>query len=229
MAEQWDVHARQATLGIDREQSVGVVGVGGIGSWAAVFLALAGIRELHLFDGDVVTVTNLNRLPLGPENVGRDKADAVVELIDRLYRGSEGRVQAHGPFLVNPGPSSVADVFGIHLDWVLVSTDTLRSRREVYDWAQARGVKYIECGAEGDTATIAGSPAGWATAAEEEPGYRSVPVFVGPCALAASVAAYYILKGKHSTSLITRAGWAPATGEVKVTQWPEGGVHGEET
>ena len=38
-----------------------VVGLGGVGSFAAEFLARAGVGTLTIVDGDVVDITNINR------------------------------------------------------------------------------------------------------------------------------------------------------------------------
>ena len=38
-----------------------VVGLGGVGSFAAEFLARAGVGNLTIVDGDVVDITNVNR------------------------------------------------------------------------------------------------------------------------------------------------------------------------
>ncbi|WP_333851238.1 tRNA threonylcarbamoyladenosine dehydratase [Epilithonimonas sp.] len=70
--------------GIEKLQNakVLVVGLGGVGSFAAEFLARAGIGKMIIADGDVVDITNINRqLPALHSTVGQHK----VELVgDRL-------------------------------------------------------------------------------------------------------------------------------------------------
>lgn len=52
-----------------------VVGLGGVGSFAAEFIARAGIGEMTIIDGDVVDPTNRNRqLPALATNHGESKA-----------------------------------------------------------------------------------------------------------------------------------------------------------
>lgn len=63
------------------EQShVLVVGLGGVGSYCAEFLARAGIGELTIVDGDVVELSNLNRqLPATTSSIGKYKVDWMAE------------------------------------------------------------------------------------------------------------------------------------------------------
>jgi molybdopterin/thiamine biosynthesis adenylyltransferase/rhodanese-related sulfurtransferase len=57
-----------------KDASVLIVGIGGLGSPAALYLAAAGVGRLGVADADVVDVTNLQRQILyGTEDVGKDK------------------------------------------------------------------------------------------------------------------------------------------------------------
>ncbi len=44
-----------------REAHVAIVGIGGVGSWAAEAMARSGVGEISLFDLDDVCVSNTNR------------------------------------------------------------------------------------------------------------------------------------------------------------------------
>jgi molybdopterin/thiamine biosynthesis adenylyltransferase/rhodanese-related sulfurtransferase len=62
-----------------------LVGAGGLGSPAALYLAAAGVGTLGLVDFDVVDVTNLQRQVLhGTRDVGRSKLDSARERIADL-------------------------------------------------------------------------------------------------------------------------------------------------
>ncbi len=57
-----------------------VVGLGGVGSFAAEFVARAGVGQMTIIDGDVVDPTNRNRqLPALATNHGVSKADIMAE------------------------------------------------------------------------------------------------------------------------------------------------------
>lgn len=70
--------------GIERLQNANIliVGLGGVGSFAAEFLVRSGIGNLTIVDGDTVDITNINRqLPALNSNIGKNKTDVVAERI----------------------------------------------------------------------------------------------------------------------------------------------------
>lgn len=62
------------------QKHVMVVGMGGVGSFAAEFICRSGIGKMTIIDGDVVDPTNRNRqLPALATNHGVSKADIMAE------------------------------------------------------------------------------------------------------------------------------------------------------
>jgi len=87
---------------------VALVGIGGLGSPAATYLAAAGVGRLKVIDDDDVDLTNLQRQTVfRPEDVGRPKADVakrnlgllnpdtdVVPVVERLGPANAPRLLA---------------------------------------------------------------------------------------------------------------------------------------
>ncbi|WP_312958303.1 molybdopterin-synthase adenylyltransferase MoeB [Stutzerimonas nitrititolerans] len=68
-----------------KQSRVLIVGLGGLGSPVALYLAAAGIGELHLADFDTVDATNLHRQILHDTvSVGRTKVDSAIERLEAL-------------------------------------------------------------------------------------------------------------------------------------------------
>ncbi|MFZ9686672.1 MAG: tRNA threonylcarbamoyladenosine dehydratase [Chitinophagaceae bacterium] len=66
-------------------QHVMVVGLGGVGSFAAEFIARSGIGQMTIIDGDVVDPTNRNRqLPALSTNHGESKASIMAERLKAI-------------------------------------------------------------------------------------------------------------------------------------------------
>jgi tRNA A37 threonylcarbamoyladenosine dehydratase len=79
-----DLYGEEAFARI-RAGRVAVLGLGGVGSHAAVCLARSGVGGLRLVDFDTVTASSLNRNPVaGPADVGRPKVDVVAEHLARV-------------------------------------------------------------------------------------------------------------------------------------------------
>ena len=57
-----------------------VVGLGGVGSFAAEFLARSGVGKMTIVDGDTVDITNINRqLPALHSTIGKSKVEIVAD------------------------------------------------------------------------------------------------------------------------------------------------------
>jgi len=67
-----------------KEFSVGIAGLGGLGSNAAIALVRAGIGRLILVDFDKVEESNLNRQYYFIDQIGKNKVDALKENIEKI-------------------------------------------------------------------------------------------------------------------------------------------------
>lgn len=222
------LYERQATLGL-HTPSVAIVGCGGVGCWVALSLVLGGVTELTLFDGDTLSVHNLNRFPLPEAFIGELKSVALARWLRTLRPKAD--ITARGEF----DPS----LHSTQVEWVVCATDSLKSRVMCYNYAtQGIGAKYLEVGADGERWGLSPSPPEFSTELEQEAGYQTVPVHVGPCMMAGAAAAYYVLhdttpSGSHSmewdgrTNLLTGRWisevetWDDAKGEVPLEEVEE--------
>ncbi|EFC39639.1 predicted protein [Naegleria gruberi] len=67
-----------------REFTVAVVGLGGVGAVVCEMLTRCGIGKLILFDFDIVSLANMNRLFFTPDQVGMTKVDASKETLSKI-------------------------------------------------------------------------------------------------------------------------------------------------
>jgi len=115
--------------------SVAIVGVGGLGCPAALYLAAAGVGRITLIDSDSVAESNLHRQILfGPAQVGRAKVDAAAEALGALARGVAVTVVRARLTEAN----ARALLAGHHV--VVDATDTFASRLTVADAAADLGI-----------------------------------------------------------------------------------------
>ena len=68
-----------------KESRVLIVGLGGLGSPVALYLAAAGVGELHLADFDTVDLTNLQRqIVHDTDSVGLSKVDSAIRRLTAI-------------------------------------------------------------------------------------------------------------------------------------------------
>lgn len=135
-SDERDRYRRQLTLpsfGLEGQERlktsrVLIVGAGGLGSPAALYLAAAGVGTIGLVDHDVVDITNLHRQLLhGTSDVGRDK---LASARDRL-RDINPLVQvvAHDSWLTS---ANAMDIIA-NYDLVIDGADNFATRYLVND------------------------------------------------------------------------------------------------
>ena len=118
-----------------RDASVLIVGLGGLGSPVALYLAAAGVGHLRLLDPDTVALSNLHRQVLyTTDDLGRAKHLAAREHLRRV--NPEIEVEATGERL----DASNADALIGSVDVVADGTDTFATRYLVNDASVRAGV-----------------------------------------------------------------------------------------
>ena len=69
---------------------VGVIGVGGVGSWSANALVRSGVNKITLVDPDIIVESNINRqCHANYDNLGKPKVIAMEEMLRRINPGVE--------------------------------------------------------------------------------------------------------------------------------------------
>lgn len=129
------------TEGIEtlKKANILVVGLGGVGSFAAEFLVRAGIGNMTIVDGDVVDITNINRqLPALHSTVGQPKIKVVGDrLMDinpdlNLIRLEE--------FI---SPERAHEIVTTDFDYVLDCIDSVTPKLNLIIAAKRKKVKII--------------------------------------------------------------------------------------
>src|SRR6185437_8231624 len=124
---------------------VAVVGVGGVGSWAAEALARSGIGSLTLIDADEVCESNANRqLHTLAGTLGKAK---VVVMAERL-RGINPALEVE-PIERFVTPATLAELLDRGFDLVLDACDAFRVKVEMTAWCRRRKLPLIVCRSAG--------------------------------------------------------------------------------
>ena len=131
-----------------RASRVLIVGIGGVGSYAAEAVARAGVGRITLMDGDSVQPSNLNRqLVALTSTLGRNKAEVMAERIKDIDSGTE--VMALARFYREDDELDLTA-----FDWIIDAIDDVNAKTGLIKTATEKGVNIISAmGAAGKTGT----------------------------------------------------------------------------
>jgi len=128
-----------------KNSHVAVIGIGGVGSWAAESLARSGIGHISLFDLDDVCVSNINRQIHAMQNtVGRMKVDVMAERLQLI--NPQLQVSAHQSFVT---PTNVEKNLNTSFDYVFDATDSVKAKTAIAAHCKRQGIRLICCGGAG--------------------------------------------------------------------------------
>ena len=117
-----------------------IVGLGGVGSWAAEMLCRAGAGVMTIIDADVVDVTNINRqMPALASTVGLPKCDVVAERLRAI--NPDVKITVKQMFITPENIPALLDEGGF--DFVVDAIDTLDPKGALIRGCWERDIKII--------------------------------------------------------------------------------------
>ena len=143
--EQWNDRTKLliGDDGIDKLKNshVLVVGLGGVGAYAAEQLARAGIGRMTIVDGDVVNITNRNRqlLALGSTQ-GRPKAEVMAERIRDINPDVE--LEVINQYMKD---DAIIELVSKPYDYVVDAIDTVAPKVFLLYYAKQNNQRIVSC------------------------------------------------------------------------------------
>lgn len=118
---------------------VAVVGLGGVGSYAADALCRAGVGELTLLDQDTVSVSNINRqLYALHSTVGQNKTDVAAQRCLDI----NPQIVVH-PLCMTYDATHREQFFAAHYDYIVDAIDLVSCKLDLIEQATARQIPII--------------------------------------------------------------------------------------
>ena len=122
------------------EAKVAVIGLGGVGAYAAEMLCRAGVGSLILLDSDVVSLTNKNRQLLASDStIGRSKC----EVMSSRLKDINGAVMLTeiNEYLE---PDNVEQLIGkLQIDLLIDAIDTLSPKIALIKYCREKGIPLV--------------------------------------------------------------------------------------
>lgn len=135
----------QHALQLFAEAHICVIGIGGVGSWAAEALARTGIGTITLIDMDDVCVTNTNRqVHALRDNVGKAKTEVMAERI--LAINSECRVICIDDFIT---ADNTSELMSGGFSYVIDAIDSVRPKAALLAWCRRNKIPLVTTGGAG--------------------------------------------------------------------------------
>ena len=128
--------------GLDRLSAscVAVIGVGGVGGYAAEMIARAGVGHIIIMDSDDVSVTNKNRQLLALDStVGRPKCDVMRERL--LDINPQLDITVIKEYLEADSPEAVLG--GYRVDFLVDAIDTLSPKMALIKYCMDKGIPLV--------------------------------------------------------------------------------------
>lgn len=137
-----------------RKCKVVVVGLGGVGAYAAEMLARAGVGSLVILDSDVISPTNKNRQLLALEStMGRYKSDLMKQRLKDINPSLE--VVPIREYLTEENVSELLSPF--KPDYIVDAIDTLSPKISLIKYAVKNGIRLVSsmgAGAKSDATKV---------------------------------------------------------------------------
>jgi tRNA A37 threonylcarbamoyladenosine dehydratase len=122
-----------------KDSRVAILGIGGVGSFAAEALARGGIGNLILVDDDTVCLTNINRQVIADFNsINRPKVDVMRERV--LAINPKCEVEVHRTFVTE---ANLQEILSGAVDYVIDAIDTVSTKIALAVWCEKNDVKLI--------------------------------------------------------------------------------------
>lgn len=137
-----------------RQAHVLVVGVGGVGAYAAEMICRAGVGQMTIVDADTVQPTNINRqLPALHSTVGKEKAEVLAARFRDI--NPDIRLTVLPVFLKDGNIPELLDA--AHYDFVVDAIDTLAPKCHLIAEALKRHIRIVSsmgAGAKSDITQV---------------------------------------------------------------------------
>lgn len=133
--------------GLQRLQQahVAVIGIGGVGSWAAEALARSGVGQITLIDLDDICVTNTNRQAHTlSSTIGELKVDAMAERLRAINPACQ--VEAVADFITE---DNLAELLHDGVHFVVDCIDSLQPKAALIAWCKRNKLPLITTGGAG--------------------------------------------------------------------------------
>lgn len=135
----------QSQLSYFSQCHVTIVGIGGVGTWAAEAIARSGIGEITLIDLDDICITNTNRqIHAVTSTVGQNKVDVMAQRVRDI--NPDCTVNAVMDFVTD---KNVQDHLNQRMSYVIDATDSIKAKAAMIGFCKRNKIPIVTVGGAG--------------------------------------------------------------------------------
>lgn len=140
-----DTNSSRAEIGAISDKlkpyKIGIVGLGGTGSYILDLVAKTPVKEIHLFEGDKFAQHNAFRAPGAPTVEQLRTPPPKLDYFGKIYSHMRREIYLHAGFL---NAANVHQLRG--LDFAFICIDDGRAKKEIFAFLEANSMSFIDVG-----------------------------------------------------------------------------------
>ncbi|MGM0506171.1 MAG: ThiF family adenylyltransferase [Bacteroidota bacterium] len=140
-----DTNSTRAEIGVISEKleghKIGIIGLGGTGSYVLDQIAKTPVQEIHLFDGDRFLQHNAFRSPGAPSTKQLDRQYFKVGYFKMIYSKMHRGIKSHPKSLDESNLSMLEE-----LDFVFLCIDMGSAKKVIIDYLISNKISFIDVG-----------------------------------------------------------------------------------
>lgn len=140
-----DTNSSRARIGIISRkvanQRVAIVGLGGTGSYILDLVAKTLVKEIHLYDGDMLKSHNAFRAPGAVSVEQLRERVKKTDYLKQIYENMHRRILSHPYYIDDSNMGELSEV-----DFVFLSLDKGDIKKKIVEFLEERNIPFIEIG-----------------------------------------------------------------------------------
>lgn len=128
-------------LGKFSDLKIGIIGVGGTGSYILDYISKTPVKEIHIFDGDYYHNKNAFRAPGATHIDSLTTPERKADYFAKEYSKIHGAVHSHPHYMKESNLSSLSG-----LSFVFISIDKSPVKKIIVEYLVAQGIDFIDVG-----------------------------------------------------------------------------------
>lgn len=124
-----------------RNHKIGIIGLGGTGSYLLDQIAKTLVAEIHLYDGDTFCQHNAFRAPGAPTKILFEQQPCKTDYFKSIYGNMHRHIFSHPYYLYEENVGELES-----LDFVFLAMDAGESKRVIVDFLRNHNISFIDTG-----------------------------------------------------------------------------------